>query len=377
MRLPLLLSLLCSVFLTSCIVNEEVEKLGLINTRGIDLIDEDVLDIHLVTFRFSNQIDNFVTVLNGRGDTVKGATDNAEQVSLFKLAPGKMKLTLYGKDLAEQGLLRVLDTEVRDARIPDLMYLSVSRTTAKELLTLNDSDFTTDVGQLLYGLIENHSTDHNIPRKTLQDFLRIYYDIGQDNALPLFEIDNGKPRLDAVGVFDDDKLVGEITINDAVLVNLMSRTVKERIIELSLPIDPFNEFITEHNSLEKNDRINLAFLITNGKSKTKLTSLDELTFQTNTKIELRLLEQSAGMLLEDYDSIKLMEKEIKKELEKNLHSLLKQLQEFNSDIFGYGKYYKKTKKGKDLTREEWREKFPEIDVTFNIDVDIIRHGVID
>lgn len=299
MRLPLLLSLLCSVFLTSCIVNEEVEKLGLINTRGIDLIDEDVLDIHLVTFRFSNQIDNFVTVLNGRGDTVKGATDNAEQVSLFKLAPGKMKLTLYGKDLAEQGLLRVLDTEVRDARIPDLMYLSVSRTTAKELLTLNDSDFTTDVGQLLYGLIENHSTDHNIPRKTLQDFLRIYYDIGQDNALPLFEIDNGKPRLDAVGVFDDDKLVGEITINDAVLVNLMSRTVKERIIELSLPIDPFNEFITEHNSLEKNDRINLAFLITNGKSKTKLTSLDELTFQTNTKIELRLLEQSAGMLLEE------------------------------------------------------------------------------
>src|SRR5699024_11347687 len=132
----------------------------------------------------------------------------AYKTAILKLTPRKIKLTLFGREYAEQVILPLLDTHARDARIPDLMYLAVSDTTAKETLTINEKNIPVDIGQFLRELIENHSRDHNIPRKTLQDFLRIYYDIGQDNVLPLFELVDGIPKLESIAVFKGDQLVG-------------------------------------------------------------------------------------------------------------------------------------------------------------------------
>ena len=72
-----------------------------------------------------------------------------------------------------------------------------------------------------------------------------------------------------------------------------------------------------------------------------------------------------------------MEKEVKKEMEERFEKLLTKLQKLEADPFGYGRYYKSSRKGKSLTNKEWREKFPTIQVKFNVDVEIIQHGAID
>lgn len=376
--LKMVVPLLLNFLLVGCIESQEIEKLGVINARGIDITEgEDLFETTLVVFQFSAQSEEITKIISGKGKTLDGAVEDAEHASVFRLAPGKLKLSLYGKEMAEEGILPLLDSQARDARLPDLMYLAVSQTTAKEVLSVDEKQLSADVGQFLHGLIENHSTDHNVPRKTLQDFLRIYYDIGQDNVLPLFEIQDGLPKLGGIALFKADKMVAELSNEETILINLMDRTVKERMLELSLPIAPFTDYLEERENGNSEKEVEIAVLIKKGNSKTKMSDEENLIFETDTKMELRLLEQSAGIVLNDAHVIDILEKEIKKDMEARFEKFLSKLQSLESDPFGYGRYYKSSHQGKDLTREEWREKFPKINVKFNVDVEIIRHGVTD
>jgi len=366
--------LLLSILLTGCIETQEIEKLGLINARGVDTSEDNLLETTLVVFQFSSQSAENTQIIPGRGKTIKGAAQDAARTSVFKLAPGKNKITLFGREIAEQGIISLLDTQARDARIPDLMYLAVSDTTAKEILTVNEKKIPVDVGQFLHEAIENHTYDHNIPRKTLQDFLQIYHDIGQDNVLPLFGLVNGIPKLESAVVFKGDQLVGEITPEEAILINFMDRTLKEKLMELSLPLEPFKGYLENREERRNEENFDLTVLIQKGNSKTNLTDQENLVFQTETDLELRLVEQNAGIVLKDNRVIQLLEKEVEKKIKAEFEKLLKKLQKLESDAYGYGRYYKSSLKGKELTREEWQEKFPEIDVKFNVNAKIIRHG---
>src|SRR5690625_1817399 len=301
---------LLSFFLTGCIETEEIEKVGLINARGVDIGENELLATTLIVFQFSAQTEENTKIIPGRGKTIKGAMEDAENASVFKLAPGKNKITLFGRETAEQGILPLLDTEARDARIPDLMYLAVSDTTAKEALTINEKNIPVDIGQFLRELIENHSRDHNIPRKTLQDFLRIYYDVGQDNVLPIFDIKGGVPNQRAIAVLQGDKYIGEITNEEAVYINMVNKKVKEQVLPIAIPLEPFQEDIEKGMDNYSGDKLHLALEIEKAKSKIKVMDSKNLTFQTNTNIRLRLVEQSAGVLIKNEKIVEKLEKEI-------------------------------------------------------------------
>lgn len=375
--LKILVISVLSLLLVSCIQSQEIEKLGLINAQGVDTFEDDQIKLTLVVFQFSTQSDEITKIISGHGKTIKGANEDAARSSIFRLEPGKIKLEVFGKEMAEKGILPLLDTQVRDARVPDLMYLSVSKTTANDILSINTDEISTDTGQFLHGLIENHTTGHNIPQNSLQDFLRVYYDIGQDNVLPLFEIKENIPKLNAVALFKGDKFVGELTNDEALLINLMDRTVKNKKFELSLPIEPFESYLEKREYRNQEKEVNIVLTINKGKSKTTLINKEDLVFHTDTTLILRLTEQSAGILLEDTHVTKLMEKEVAKEIELRFENLLNKLQKLGADPFGYGLYYKSSEKSKNLTRKEWREKFPEITVKFKVDAKIIHHGTID
>lgn len=369
--------LLLSILLISCVETEQIEKIGIINARGLDTLEDDLIETTIVIYQFSSESDSISKTRSGKGYTVKGALEDVEHTTSFRLTPGKIKLEMFGKEIAKKGIFPYLDTLARDAQMSDMMYLALSDTTAKEILSIDEKVISKNVGQFLYELIKNETIGHNIPRKTLHDFFRIYYDIGQDNVIPIFELYEEVPRQKAIAILQDDKYVGEIGNEDAIFINLMNSTIKKQMIEVNLPIEPFKEYIEEKEKTPQLKVFHTAYRIENGKSKTKVIDGDNLLFQTDTKIKMRLLEESAGVIIKDEHVIKLLEKEVEKKLTSQFEKLLKKLQELNADPFGYGLYYRAKQKDGKLTDKEWREKFPEIRVDFNVDVKIIRHGIIE
>lgn len=371
-RLTILLFLLV-LSLSGCIESQEIERLDLVNARGVDDAEDGLLETSLVSFQFTGQSTDVTNIISARGRTLKGTLDRAENKSVFNLAPGKTKVTIYGKQIAKKGILPLLDTQARDARINDNMYLAVSSTTAKEILYLDEEELDVNVGQYLYELIYDHSRDHNFPRETLQNFIRTYYASGQDNILPLFEISKSKPKLSGIAVFRGDKLVGELEVSEGIFINLINRSVKDQRLEISLPMEPFKAYLQGKTSLQ-HKKIETAYEITDGKSKTKLVDEKDLSFQTKTNIKLRLTEISANINLGE-NTIKLIEKELEKKIENHFEDLLSKLKDLKADSLGYGKYYTSTKRGQHTTPEEWQQKFPKINVDFNVDVHILRHGM--
>ncbi|WP_042224482.1 Ger(x)C family spore germination protein [Oceanobacillus manasiensis] len=374
-RITLLSITLC--LLTSCVDTNQLEKLGIIHTRGVDISEEkpSELEATLIIFQFNAQSDMISKTLTGTGHTIKEAREQANNKSSFSLTPGQIRLELYGKEIAEKGILTYLKTLTRDAKVSDTMLLAISDTTAKEILEVGQADTNMDIGQFLHGLIRQEHMKDTIPEVALHDFTHTYFDVGQDPYLPVITLDEQFPMLSALGVFQGDKYVGDITLDDALLLNMTQKHVNFAPIEVEIPKAPFKKYIENTESIEPDSEYMHIRIGVKGKTTSELTDRDQLRFRSNVDLDVDLHEISEQFTVEDNKAAKILEKELGKAIKKKYETMLNKLQELNSDPIGYGKLYR-VKVNNKLTMEEWTEKFPEITVDFQVDVNLVHFGTL-
>lgn len=368
------LILILIILLTGCIPSKEIESLGIINTRGVDLLENNNLKTTIVYFQFDAQSKEISKIVYGEGDTVKGARVNANLKTNFELTPGQIRLEIYGIEAANKGLMQYLDTLARDAKVADTMFLSVSNTTAEEVITMGEDDASSNVGHYLYRLIEQTVDDDIIPRTTLQDFIHKYYDVGKDPMLPLLKVKEGRPYLYAMALFKGDKYAGEISMRDAFLINILENRVESTLVELELPLEPFKKYL-EKPLKDSEETFSVLLSVLNGHGNSSLVDVSNLEFEANVKMDFRLLELSKEIKLEKPEVETILEKEIEKKLKQEYNKILNEVKKIGSDPFGFGKMYRVNRNTGKLTDEEWRSIFPNIKVAFHIDAKIIRHGI--
>lgn len=378
-----ILLLIFSVALTSCVPYKQLEELGIINTRGVDKIENNQLETTIIAYQFDAQSPEITTTVFGIGNTIKGARENAGYNTNFELSPGQIRLELYGKETAEDGILEYLSTLVRDARVSDTMLVAVSNITAKEVLTAGQEELLTDVGQLIQSLIEKEVQEYSIPKTSLQNYLHIESDIGQDPVVPLIGLRDNKPAIVGLAAFQNDMLVGELPIDQAFLINVFLTTTKDTPLEITLQREPFSDYIYNNVSdtqqtgnPENEDQFTVLVKVLKGQSNVKLKNIDALHFEANIHMEVDLYETSELLSIKNEKIAAILEEEMAKGFERQYSVLLAQLQEINSDPFGLGGVYRINKKNGKLTDAEWREKFPNVTVDFNVNVDLMHYGTI-
>ncbi|KRG16323.1 hypothetical protein ACA30_01010 [Virgibacillus soli] len=105
MKVKLFMPILLSIFLLgSCIPKQELENLGVINARGVDIREDDQYETTIVIFQFEEQSNEITKIVSGKGNTIKGAAENANLETNFQLAPGKIELEIYGMEAAKEGV---------------------------------------------------------------------------------------------------------------------------------------------------------------------------------------------------------------------------------------------------------------------------------
>lgn len=371
MKRKRLIGLLPLLFLTSCLQMKEMENLGIVTARGIDLAEDSKIETSLVFFQFETQGSETARLVYGTGNTLTGAMDDANDKTNFLLAPGKIELELYGMPLVEKGIREMLDSIGRDPKIPYTLYMAISDSTAKNLMNLQESGIYSNIGLYLHDLIDENTEQEIFPKVTLVKFSRLLHDVGQDPILPVLNIVNDTPKLTSIAIFKDDKVVGKVPFDDSLLFNLLEKTIRGVWIETTFPIDPFKPYISGKPT---DDNLSAAFEILKGKGKTKLINKEKLQFETTIDMQLGLLETTESLMLDDIKTVKFLEREYEKKLESRYKKLLSHLKELGADSIGYGSVYRMHKTDGKLTNKEWYEQYPDIEVTFNINVDIIRHG---
>ena len=369
--------LLC---LQACVPATQIEDMAIINMRGVDIVEQDgkkVIETTIVPFIFDPVAQETTNILISRGNLVKEARENAGKQSSKVLTPGKINVEIYGKEAAESGIIPFLNTLLRDARVSDRMQLVITNGTAKELLEVENESISINTSEYMQELVEKEVKQDMLPQNTLEYFTRLTEQLGIDPLLPIIDVVDGWPTLVGAGLFLDDKYVGSISLQESFLINQMRKKVRNTRLSAEIPAEKYEKEIYEKYKLERgDDKIHLFLRLDKGKAKLKIIDIDTLKFKAEIKMSGEVLETSILMDMKTNETIQKMEKDIAAFFEKEYEKLFAKLQEVNSDAFGLGRKYHSTRKGSDITVEDWKKMYPDTKVEFEVDFTIVNFGTI-
>lgn len=167
-------------------------------------------------------------------------------------------------------------------------------------------------------------------------------------------------KVDRLGVFLGDKLVGWLTIDESKGYNYIVNNVKSTVINVPCAED-------------ETDVVAIEITETDTKIKAGMKH-DHPTIEVNILVEANVGEVQCELDLNQSGNIKHLEDQIEKKIKEVMDRAIQKAQsEFKSDIFGFGVALHRAHPNAWRTlKDEWDEVFPNIAVTTNVEAHI-RH----
>ncbi|MGF2616610.1 Ger(x)C family spore germination protein [Rossellomorea vietnamensis] len=386
-KLPLIFSiLLASTLLSSCVETRYLEKQGLITGVGYDVSEkESKIKGTIVFYQFNPSMKNLSTVISSDAETSKGIRMSANMETDHNLVSGQLRVALYGEEIAKAGINSLVDSLSRDASIGNMIFLAVASPTANEILSFQPKSQPTNMGTYLYNLMQLNIQNEVIPNPTLQEFMTSYGSVGKDPILPYLSIVKGKVGITGFALFSDDKQVGVLEREKIFYVRSLLNSLKTGTTEVEIPRDKFEKEIEqaepqrnhkdEENTMEENFHITMD----NIKNDYKINLVDKSipSFDIKLELESRILEMTVPLNLSEAKVLRKLESELENSMREEGMKVIRELQETGSDPIGFGTHYRASSRGKEVTKKIWAEKYPEAEFNLNIELKIVRTGIID
>lgn len=376
-KLILLVTLLC---LTGCWNYYELNNLAICTGIAIDKKDNQ----YEVTYLISNakkaessakEGEPGTTTYNGTGDTIQDAINDLTLKIPFEPYNGHLVVIVISEEIAKEGITQVLDLLARDTESRDFFYILLGKNAkAKEILEII-SPLETFPSQTLASDIETSSSKTSLIYKiTYNDFLYTLLEEGTNPILNSVTIlgdeEKGSDekslsstvpkatiKIDTLGIFKDDKLLGWADHDESRGINLLNNSVENIYVKTKCEDNYIMSYVKDIDSK---------------------TDIDIDNKKVNVKIngEATLLEVNCNLNLDDPKVIENIENDIKNKLNENITKATKLIQEkYNSDILGYGnKIYKKNPKKWKNIKDNWDNIFKELKINTEIKINIKTKG---
>lgn len=383
MKKTLVISL-CCFLLASCVEQKQLERLGLITAIGYDIPDESSSSIRgtVVMLNFSPELSNFTNIITQEGVTSKGIRRALNQESSHQVVSGQLRVAVYGKEMAEQGIRSVVDSFTRDASIGNMLYLVIAEGSAEELIKFREGTLTYNFGTHLYNLIQQNVKDQQFPSPTLQNFVNTYDNPGKDPILPIMGIDEDRIGLKEIGLLKGDRLVGTLSNKELFYLLLMMKGVGSGSFDIEIPYEKISSQLYKsktHNTTEEFRQGSVYITVDNvrTKQKIKLVKKEPPTFKVDVEIKTRVLEVTENIDFMQKKTFDILTDLANKQLEDGIRRNIAYLQEIESDPIGFGSLYQAKERKKELSQDEWVNLFKRSTFDVNVKTEFIRTGVTD
>lgn len=373
-------SIACALFLSSCVEPKQLEKLGLITAVGYDLAGKNTIKGTVVVHKFDPLARNVTKVISVDAHTSKTLRQEQNLRSDQKLESGQLRCVVYSRDLAKKGIIQLVDTLNRDPTIGNLVFLTVAEKDAMSIFNVDKKNIKVNLGTYLYNLIRQNVEDEQLLSPTLQEFNHSYHDNGKDPVLPLLTVENGDITVAGTALFKDDRLVAVLPNDKIFLLKILADKYKSGTKELEFDRANFKSIIKEYEGRSFRTVYNKLYLnIDNIRSHTNIKLVDKknLRFRIKIKFASRLLESTEPLELTSPKHIKFIEKQIDKNMEKEMHDLLVYFQKKGVDPVGVGNEYMRHIRGKKITSKDWTKIYKRAKFEVQVDNTIVKTGVID
>jgi spore germination protein len=327
------------IVLTGCAEQRIIDDLALINAVGYDVTKNEKNPLKLtVTFPIitkDGKYDRKTIMVEGKSS--KEAREKVRLKTNLKLESGQIRVTLYGQELAKQGMLPYLQSLVRDPSIGTRAKLALAEDKASDVLMLqikNEGQNATYLEQFLTKLNrENLRTNYNI-----YQFLRDYYDDGIDPILPVFKVEKNNIVYNGIGLFHEDKLVEILKPSEARYLFLFREEMKQGNFVEQIDVGEEEKASIMLNYQLKQHHINIQSTSTN----TKKASI-------NIELIGDVLEYTGKEEISDPKIQKKIEMIISKKINQEGKELIIKLQKLQVDPLGINRYVRNK-----MSYKEWK-----------------------
>lgn len=315
--------------------------------------------------------DTQVTVSSEKGATIYEAIKNISLSTPKEIYISHLSVIVFSEDMALNGLTPALDYLLRDPQSHQNFYIIVAKDTkAKDTLSILTplADYPSQnitanikITEKLQGRITNAGFSNfvsKILQKGANPVANSIIIVGdEESGTKKEEQENSKAsaytKLDTLGLFKGDKLVGWSTMEESIGINMLLGDVN--VLYLNLPCDKGNIVVTSKS-----------YKINNDIQKDKIT--------VNIKADGMINEAECSINLEDPNVIKEYEKKAEDKMKEYINMAIDKAKGLKTDIFGYGNMiYRKFPKYFNSI-DDWDEEFTKLKVDINVDFNLSNKG---
>ncbi|MNW50956.1 hypothetical protein D3C74_284260 [compost metagenome] len=233
-QMPVVLGLLALVLiLAGCSQNRIVDNIKILSVLGVNRDKEEYQAVGLYVDHLRG---DKIMPLQGKGENMELLLSEMNMQSPHPIHLGKLRLLVFDRRMAEQGVAHFLHTFCRNPLISTSMIVAISEQPPERLFRNLEGEHRE---ALPYYLIEQNIMSDNVPLNNLQIFLFNYYGEGRDPFAPyLSENHDGKIELTGLGIFHDDRLKLVLGAKETLLLKMLKGRGTGGILPITVSTEP-------------------------------------------------------------------------------------------------------------------------------------------
>ncbi len=364
LKLVIILSLFLIV-LSGCWDSVELEEQFLVWGMGWD-IDEENPNLMTLTLSAPSTTEGapepYIAV-SSSGYSVEEGRKNIQKQLQYTIEMGHLRVLVISEDFAKQGILKFMDSLGRNPRIGRETKLVVTAGKAKDLWDLEHPSNLLPADYLVE-LLKVNAKQGITADITFRDFFEAISNEGQEPVTSFIRMSKDAKMFNAAGlaVFKEDKMIGKLMDIEVQAFQFIIGKCKNGTITVGESTKPGSNSIT--------------FCHRRGGSKVKTEIINgEPHIYLKVELEGDISEYTADKPTVDEEVIEKAETAVTLRVKKEVEKVIEKAQkEFESDIFGFGLYFKAYHNNY-WKSHDWAKEFPEANVHVDVRVKIRRIGI--
>lgn len=231
--------MIAAAALSACSNQQIINKINLAQTGSYDLAGDRVKTA-VVIGEYFKKGETKIVMLDAESKTAFDMIPKLHAKSHKTIQYGQLRMILFGRSFAEQGIGSILENFFRDSKVSSKLQLAVAEGEASKLLaaTLESND-------PLYAmnLVEDNMRYGNLPRRTFQNTLFDYFGEGRDFFLPYVVMDRGELNVGGVALFKGEAYRDRIGINEAFILKLLVENARDGSYTMKIPNAPAEGYL--------------------------------------------------------------------------------------------------------------------------------------
>lgn len=352
-----------TISLTGCWDSRDLEELLVVYGLGIDISERNPEKL-IVTMGFPTilaEAPEKKYEISVEVNSIGEAKRYLQNQVYRQITYGSIQVIVISEEVAKQGILKHLDTLLREPLFPGTTRLAVVNDRADALLRLKPP-VSLLVSTYLYESIKQSHLASNVPFTTLRNFNYMHHTSGIESILPYiaYNKDTDTLKVDSTALFRDDKMIYQLSDNESKALMFLKGEI-------------LNGFYTVKHQENTDEYITIRVNGGNSKINTEIID-DRLKITHEITINGSLVEYTPKEIVFDNARLQEVERHVAKNIHADLEDTIKVLQDLENDNVGYGLYVRANHPNF-FESENWHRQFSYADIELQTDVKLQTVGI--